>query len=193
MEPNEDRPLIIGLKNGNRRCFEKLFLKYYPRFRAFMFRIVRDEFVVEDMLQNIFMKLWDKRATLDENLSLVAYIYVAAKYEVYNYLRYTNAHTTISLTDARGDVDQQSRGVDEEYDYAELSAQITATIAAMPPQRRKIFTMNRYEFLSAKEIAAQLGLSPRTVEKHLELAIKTIRQSVSRLTLLTVLLLLTIA
>lgn len=176
-----DRDLILGLKLGNRRCFQALFVKYYPRFKAYIQRLVPDRYVCEDMLQNIFLKVWDSRESLDENLSIVAYLYVGAKYEILNYRRSNTNHPSVSLIEGLHEFGDTALGVDSEYDYNELYAKVQATINAMPPQRKRIFIMNRYEYRTAAEIAAVTGLSRRTVEKHIELALKTLRAAASSL------------
>ena len=128
-----DRILIIGLKYGDEMCFEKLLRKYYPRFRAYTYRLIHDQHQAEDILQNVFMKLWMNRLTLDENISIVTYLFVLTRNEILNHIRYSRMHPLA------------------------------------------IFKMNRFEHLSPSEIARRLGLSTRTVEKHIELALKTIR------------------
>ncbi len=171
IDDKSDRVLIIGLKYGDERCFEMLFQKYYPRFRAYAYRLIHDRHHAEDILQNVFMKLWMNRMLLNENVSLVSYLFVLSRNEILNYLRYNRMHPRLEGVEA-----VHEGTVNNEYDFNELYATITGIIESKLPQRRReIFKMNRFEHLSAAEIAKRLNLSVRTVEKQIELALKTIR------------------
>lgn len=74
-----DRELILRIKLGDTKSYERLFMRYYPRFRVFVLRFIREEATTEDILQNIFLKLWINRHSLQEDLSVTAYIFVLAK------------------------------------------------------------------------------------------------------------------
>lgn len=174
-----DSELIIRIKIGDEESFRELFLRYYPRFRYFIMRFVSDGDVADDLLQNVFMKIWINRSQLQENLSVTAYIYVLAKYEIFNYLRLRRSHMSEHFNEAYHGAGLFSAGVDSTYDYIELENAVKRSIARMPEKRRQIFCLNRYEFKSAREIATMLGLSVRTVEKHIELALKSLRRDIS--------------
>ena len=174
----EDIDLIRKLKNGEIKSFERLFNKYYPRFHRFVLGFVGED-AAEDILQNVFMKVWTHRDTLDENLSMVAYLYVLSKNEIYSFFRSKHNNLVDRFSERMPEDIYSYPGVEEEYDLTELNETIQKVIDAMPEKRREIFKMNRYEFMSAKEIAERTGLSVRTVEKHIELALKDIRAKVS--------------
>ena len=79
--------LITGIKNGDVQCFEELFMKYYSHFNQFIFGLVKDEWISEDITQNTFIKVWVNREKLQSDLSIHSYLYVIAKYEIYNHFR----------------------------------------------------------------------------------------------------------
>lgn len=173
IDEKSDRILIIGLKYGDEECFEELFRKYYPRFRAYAYRLIHDRHHAEDILQNVFMKLWMNRMTIDENVSVVSYLFVLARNEILNYLRYNRMHPHSDGTETI-----REGTVTNEFDFNELYATFATIVETKLPQRRReIFKMNRFEYLSPAEIAKKLGLSVRTVEKQIELALKTIRST----------------
>lgn len=119
------------------------------------------------------MKLWINRLNIDENVSIVAYLFVLARNEILNYIRYNKLHPLATGTET---VTEGS--VNNEFDFNDLYAMVADIVEnKLPPQRRDIFKMNRMEHLSSAEIASRLGISPRTVEKQIELALKAIRSA----------------
>ncbi len=174
IDDKTDRILIIGLKYGDEACFEQLFRKYYPRVRAYTYRLIHDNQQAEDILQNVFMKLWMNRLNIDENVSIVAYLFVLTRNEILNYIRYSRMHPL-----ADGTEQGYEPTVNNEFFFNDLYAMVADIIEKkLPERRREIFKMNRFEHLSTTEIAARLGISPRTVEKQIELALKAIRSAV---------------
>lgn len=170
-DKKSDRILIIGLKYGDEECFAELFRKYYPRFRAYIYRLIHDNTQAEDILQNVFMKLWMNRLTLDENVSIVTYLFVLTRNEILNHIRYNRLHPLANGTETINE-----SPVNNEFDYENLYALLLQIIEKqLPERRREIFKMNRFEHLSSSEIAQRLNISTRTVEKHIELALRTIR------------------
>lgn len=176
-EEKPDRILIIGLKYGDELCFELLLRKYCPRFRAYTYRLIHDHNQAEDILQNVFMKLWMNRLSLDENTSIVAYLFVLTRNEILNYFRYIRSHPLANDSDTTVPA-MAEETVDNEFHYNDLYALLLKIIdTKLPERRREIFKMNRFEHLAPAEIARNLGLSTRTVEKHIELALRTIRNT----------------
>lgn len=183
----EDIALISNLKNGDVKSFERIFHKYYPRFHKFILGFVKGE-VAEDIVQNIFMKVWIHRETLDKNLSMPAYLFVLSKNEIYSFFRSKHYSLVDRITDQIPESASSYPGVEEEYNLKELNETVQKVIEQMPEKRREIFKMNRYEFMSAKEIAERTGLSIRTVEKHLQLAMRDLRSKIEPFSLLLFLL-----
>lgn len=169
-----DKVLIIGMKYGDEECFDELFRKYYPRFHTYTNRLTHDHYLAEDIMQNVFLKLWLNRLKLDERYSVVSYLYVLTKNEILNQMRYDRNHPCINdklLMVCR------HLYAENDTDYKELYSKVLEAVERLPKRRREVFKMNRFEFMSAAEIAERLGLSVRTVEKHLELAMRNIRQT----------------
>ena len=135
--------------------------------------MLKDNHMAEDIAQNIFMKLWIHREKLDSTQSLKNYLFVLAKHEIFNIFK-AKRTTMLSLLPQLNDRDIEDRGysIEEQYNYAELN------ISKMPPQRQLIFRMSRCEHLSNREIAERLGLSVRSVDKHIELALKDLHNSI---------------
>lgn len=171
-----DSELISAIIRGDVGAYEQLFVRYYPTLLHFIRGMLKDDHMSEDIAQNIFMKLWIHREKLDSTQSVKNYLFVLAKHEIYNIFK--AKRTTCSrccLSDR--DVADRGASAEEQYNYTELNALLMQGISKMPPQRQLIFRMSRYEHLSNREIAERLGLSVRTVDKHIELALKDLHSS----------------
>lgn len=175
-----DEKLIGSLLSGSGDvdAYERIFHKYYPMVLNFIKGMLKDNVRAEDVAQNIFMKLWVNRYMLNKDQSLKNYLYVLARNEVINIL---SSKTSRSLTFHAQLPDSSVGGqeIDEWLSFTETNAKILQDIEAMPPQRRMVFKMSRYENMSNMDIAIRMNLSVRTVEKHIELALKDLRRSMN--------------
>lgn len=173
--------LVAAVKRGDLKAYEQLFMHYYPIVRAFVLGFVKIDEQTKDIAQDVFMKLWQYRESLDAAKPIKPYIFLLARREVCSYFR--NKQTVMERNFSEGggflpatpdDSTQQN------LDAGELSTVVESILESMPPQRRRIFSMSRKEGLSDAEIAERLGLSVRTVNKHIELALKDIRLKLGR-------------
>lgn len=173
-----DSELISAIIRGDVNAYEQLFVRYYPTLLHFIRGMLKDGHMSEDIAQNIFMKLWIHREKLDSTQSVKNYLFVLAKHEIYNIFK-AKRTTMLSLLPQLSDRDIADRAgsAEEQYNYTELNALLMQGISKMPPQRQLIFRMSRYEHLSNREIAERLGLSVRTVDKHIELALKDLHST----------------
>lgn len=171
----QDKRLIHEIKKGNVKVFEIFFLKYYPRFSSFILGLVKDKWIAEDIAQNVFMKVWIHRDSLQEEQSLQAYLYVLSKHEIYNHFRAKCNRVVDYYIEGMHDCIIQEPEVENELYLKELQHSIYTAIESMPEKRREVFKMSRYGHRSSKEIAKITNLSIRTVEKHIELALRDLR------------------
>ena len=162
------------LKEGDELSFEILFQQYYVRFYNFVCNLTKDYVAAEDIVQNVFMKVWINRKNLHPDQSIHNYIYVLTKHEVLNHIRDRKAYVQIE----RLIHFDQSDGIavnDESFQFRDLDGRIRKFISAMPEQRRKVFLLSRYRGMSNKEIAVLLNLSVRTVDRHINMALNSLR------------------
>lgn len=158
-------------------AYECLFHRYYPMVLNFVKGLVKNSAVAEDIAQNTFVKLWLNRFSLQPGQSVKNYLCVLSRNESINFLRSGKARNIpMSL---HNDSCVQNPNIEDWMSFVETSSIIRANIEALPPQRKAIFMMSRYEHMSNMEIAVKLNLSVRTVEKHIELALKDLRHSMS--------------
>lgn len=171
----EEQLLLRQLREGDMASYEILFHRYYPTFFAFAKGMLKDEGAAEDIIQNVFMKIWVHREALVETMSIKNYIYVLSKREVFNHLR-AKYNTHVVLTEDMMTLEHPSENEETQSDYRELREAVQNVIDAMPPKRKSVFCLSRFKSLTNQEIADKLGISIRTVEKHIELALRTFKE-----------------
>ena len=170
----DESRLIELIREGDPLSFEILFQKYYVRFYNFVLNLTKNPYTAEDIVQNVFMKIWINRKNLRPDQSIHNYIYVLSKHEVLNHLRDRKVYTQVERLVM---AEQPYEAVtDQNMDLKELDDRIRKFIAAMPEQRRKVFLLSRYRGMGNKAIAELMGLSVRTVDRHINLALTSLRK-----------------
>lgn len=170
----DESRLIELIREGDPLSFEILFQKYYVRFYNFVLNLTKNPQTAEDIVQNVFMKIWINRKNLRPDQSIHYYIYVLSKHEVLNHIRDRKVYTQVErLVMAEHPYEAVT---DQNMDLKELDDRIRKFIAAMPEQRRKVFLLSRYRGMGNKAIAELMGLSVRTVDRHINLALTSLRK-----------------
>jgi len=164
---------------GSEAAFERFFKTYYQSVLQYAYVRLRDEKAAEDIVQQVFLNIWHKRAKLKIHTSLKAFLYKAVHNESLNYLKHERhklAHGKYSLA-AEG-YDYRDKTSDP-MALTELQYRIQKTMNELPEQCRHIFYMNRIEELKYREIADELGLSIKTVEAQISKALKILRKKLA--------------
>lgn len=157
-----------------RQKFETLFKQYYSGLVVYASRFTGDTENAEDLVHDLFIHLWENYRIMG-NDHIKAYLFTSIRHRCLNYLEHLkirNEYQEKILQ--KGDISGMLTW--EYYVEAELRQHIETAIGHLPPQARKIFLMNRFDHHTTAQIAAELGLSPRTVEKHLEVALKNLKK-----------------
>ena len=156
---------------------EQLFRTHYASLCRIVYPIVRDRDAAEDIVQDVFMKIWRNQTALDENQSVKAYLSRAAVNTALNFLE-KNQRTTYwddSLTDRYG-----TNATEEDLAYQETERKIAYALEQLPPKCKVVFSLSRFEDMSYAEIAQHLSISVKAVEKHMGKALRIMRQYVYR-------------
>jgi len=171
-----DRQLLKRLRRDDKKSFDELFERYYDRCYAYAAALVKDTAATEDIIQNVFLKIWTGRGRIDISKPFINYLMTAVRNESLSWLRLrANSPERTELCE----IEDNSSDILDNIFGTELDARLTAIVGGMPPQRRTVFEMSRFYGMSISEIASKLNLSPRTVERHLSLALKDIRKTLS--------------
>ena len=167
---------VKALSCGSVKDFDLLYLSYYPKAKAFLTNMLGNSDDAEDLTQDVFIKLWTNRQTLHNVENLNAYVYQVVKYTLFAYVRKQKAQVTTCIDGAH---DMPSTDDLEALVLGkELQQMIDYIVDQMPPQRKLIFTMSRKEGMKIEEISRTLGISRRTVETHISLALAVLRKAI---------------
>lgn len=159
---------------GSTTLFEDVFKLHFKNLHAYACTIVKDDVMAEEMVQNVFYKIWERKAHLTIQTSLTAYLYRAVYHESLNYIKHLKVKTAYqSYAIAR--MNEQSDNAEKKVMLGELEECLRTALQELPEQCRTIFQMSRFEELKYQEIADRLGLSIKTVENQMGKALRLMR------------------
>lgn len=169
-----DSDLIDLIKQGSEAAFEKVFRQYFKGLHAYAYTFMKDDEQAEEIVQNVFFRVWEKRGGLKTDGSVKAYLYRAVHNESLNYLKHqkTRAAFQVHYNEA---AEPLAGNASEKVLTAELGQHIQKALDELPQQCRTIFQMSRFEHLKYQQIADQLNLSIKTVENQMGKALKILR------------------
>ena len=165
----------IGLSTS--RDLENLYVQSADKLFRVSYQLVGSIEVAESLVHNVFCDIWDRRETLDIKVPLEAYVVQSVKYESFRYLkdkveRKKNHKEVVSSTRTF------HNDTEEQLQAQELKSRINTLIKTFPARCQAVFRMSREKFMSNKEIASELGISEKAVEKQMTKALKLLRVSV---------------
>jgi RNA polymerase sigma-70 factor (ECF subfamily) len=175
---NSENLFCNELQQGNLKLFNQLFEDYYVNLCRFAYTYVKDTATSEEIVQNLFVSIWENRNNLNIQISVRAFLYTSVKNKALNYLRNEKTRKGHENEFAH----EQALKVEQMIDlceHEELQQLIKEAIEDLPTQCRTIFEMSRLQNLTYNEIASQLNISPKTVEAQMSIALKKLRSKLS--------------
>jgi RNA polymerase sigma-70 factor (family 1) len=160
---------------GNEKAFKALFDRFSKNVYSKAFLILKNPAMAEDVIQEVFIKLWLNREKIADIHDFKAYLNVLTRNHVFNLLRKQAYHEKFigSLTHNES-VDNKTAF--ESMLISELHERIHQVISSLPPQQKRVYELSRSEGLKHSDIARQLGISAETVKKHLSEAMRTLKK-----------------
>lgn len=179
--PLHDEQLLVSrLKKGDLEAFDKLFNSFSPKLYRFAFRYLNSKEDAEEIVQEVFLKVWEKRATLKEDLSFSSFLFTVTQRISLNAIRKKRNYEKATVI-ALANTDRDSNFVEDQIFASQVLECTRAAVDSLSPQRKRIFTMSREQYLSHEQIATSLKISKNTVEVQMVLALKHIRKYLTHL------------
>ena len=178
---NHDTEILIQpLKNGSVKAFDALYQLYSARLYNFVLKISKgDTYMAEEIVQRVFIKIWEERSLLDTQKSFNAFICTIAKNMLMNEYKHQMVEFVYQEYILQINEEGSSDGVDK-IEYVFLEKYLNTLIEQLTPARREVYIMNRIDKLTVKEIAQRSGKSEKTIEKQLSEANEFIRRQFSK-------------
>lgn len=170
---NSEPHIIQGIRLGREGTYKELFSEYYRPLSVFAMKYVEDLESAKEIVQDLFVHLFQNRESLVISSSISSYLYQAVRNRCLNQIRKNQTkrkHLDLYQAEQESSEDLEARIMETELEH-----QIFKIVESLPPQCRKIFTLSRVNGFSNAEIAEQLQISKRTVETQISTALKTLR------------------
>ena len=186
MDPKENEILLIkALKNGNSKAFEKLFEHHHKKLYSFLFHLLNSKEDAEEIVQETFIKIWEKREDFIEGYPFESFLFKIAKNAFLN-LNRKKVNRRVFEEHLNLLQEISSEKSDDYIIFKETSDIIDIIISGLPPKRKEIFLLRRIEGLSRQEIAERLGISVVTVDGQLLKANKYLKEELKKYSLLVI-------
>jgi RNA polymerase sigma-70 factor (family 1) len=163
------------ISQGDKKAYEQVFRTYYQTLCNYACSVIKDMDEAEEVVQNVFYTIWNKREVLQISTSIKSYLYRAVHNDCLNKLK----HGKVKMLYAEEYKSHANGGFDSSanvLEAKELNKQINTAIDSLPEQCGLVFKLSRFENLKYAEIAEQLGISVKTVENHMGKALKIMRE-----------------
>jgi RNA polymerase sigma-70 factor (ECF subfamily) len=171
--------LFEKIRAGSEEAFEILFRNYYTVLYKFTIRIVTDKQEAENIVQDLFVRFWIKRAEIYISSSIKSYLFTAARNSALNYIK---RERRLTLLEDHSDIPGKvMHSPDSELDKDETVAAVRKAISKLPEKCRQIYLMKKYDDLSYNEISEILGISVNTIKTQMKRAIKSLTRNLEYL------------
>jgi RNA polymerase sigma-70 factor (ECF subfamily) len=170
----DESSLFYRLSEGDVDAFTSIFNFYEPRIFPFVFKMTKSEVIAEEVVQEIFIKLWTNRASLGAVDNPKGYLFRMASNQTITHLRGKARQMKLAKAVAHF-VDEESNATEEFLELKEVQSLVHEAVEQLPPQRKLIYTMSRQQGLKNDEIAQRLNISVSTVKNQLTEALRTIK------------------
>ena len=177
LEKFDDKTAINALRKGDKKVFDALFRAYYAPLCNYACAMTDGDMdAAEDIVQERFFKLWEKRADLTINYSIKSYLYKMVYNACLNRIRSEKTQSKYKAHNATFLAENPVYQLDT---TSEIQTNVFKALAVLPEQCRRVFELNRFEELKYREIAEQLNISIKTVEKHIGKALRILREELA--------------
>jgi RNA polymerase sigma-70 factor (family 1) len=173
----DEKIVLTNLSQCNEEAFEKLYEVYSARLFGNLLKLTQSEMVAQEILQDVFIKIWDNRQTIDPNNSFRSYLFKIAENKVYDLLRKLGRDKKLHIQILASTTTQYTH-IEEKLLAKENISIIHAAIKALSPQRQQVFQLCKIEGKSYEEVSNILGISTSTISDHIVKATRFVHKYV---------------
>jgi RNA polymerase sigma-70 factor (ECF subfamily) len=163
--------IIQSIKYGDEFVFQQVFYEYHERLYFYFLGKTKSTYLAEETVQITFIKFWNYRESLNEELSVYTQLFRIASTTLIDLLRKKYTASTLVRELLKLETEPSANVVEHNIDASDTERMLYKVLQSMPPMRRKVFELSRFEGKSYNEISSELSISPKTVENHIALAI----------------------
>ena len=174
-----DETLLSLLMQDDADAFAMLYRRHWEPMFLNAARVLSSSEDGRDVVQEVFISLWDRRRTLNVTGSVLAYLQTSIKYMAIRFIRKNITRRDYLSRLTRAETEASAADGEERVQLKEIQHVITHAVEHMPTKMREVYLLSREEQLSHNEIAEQLGISPETVKKHIQHALQLIRTAIA--------------
>jgi RNA polymerase sigma-70 factor (family 1) len=171
---NSVKILLLRVAKGDEVAFGQIFTLYHNQLADFILHITESVPLTQEIVQDVFLKVWMGRSSLNGIHSFKAYLFVIARNHAFNCLKQIAREETRKKQWIKT-VLQQTSNIEEEEDAVDAGNLVEAAVALLPSQQKKVYNLSRKHGLKQEEIALELNISIETVKKHMVLAIRGLK------------------
>jgi len=178
-----DSKIIRRYKIGDAEAFDTIYRTYSKKMFHFALGLVKDPEISRDLVQEVFVNIWEKREQVDPDLNFDNYVFTITYNSIRKFFRKKSIETKVMdhLVKNSPEVIDNTDGI---LIYNELLELASKAIETLPPKRKKVYKLSRQEGMKIKEIAGKLDISPRTAENHLAKALKFLKEELASISLI---------
>jgi RNA polymerase sigma-70 factor (family 1) len=169
-----DSELVARLQKGDVEAFDLIYEKYSGKLYAFGLKYLRSTAESEELVQSVFLKLWENYKKLDKELSFKSYLFTIAYNDICKLFRKRN-YLQEFISETLYENSQSSSETEDDIDYQSVLERLQQIVEKLPERQKTIILKSRMEDKSTKEIAREVGLSPGTVDNYISESLKFIR------------------
>ena len=178
----QEKETVRKLKHGDQEAFAFLYNHYWKQVYNFTKLYFTASMDIEEIVQEVFVKVWESHHFLDENKSFEGYLFIITRNVIFNHSRRYYKETALKITAIQAV--EESYDMEGELDAADLKKYIDELVMQLPPRQQEVFRMSRELHMSNKEIAEHFSITEKAIERHINLALRFLKKNLNLFMLL---------
>lgn len=170
--------LVESLQKGDPEAFEALFIKYSKRLFAFSNKYLRSKELSEELVQSVFLKVWENRFRINKESSFQSFLFTIAYNDICN--QFKKIQNEKKYVEKLSSELSPMFNIDQRIDYQSVLEQVNSLIQQLPEIQRQVFLKSRRDGLSSKEIAKELRIAPGTVDNYISASLKFLKSHIAK-------------